>query len=196
MFRFHLPEAECVERFLSSQRPLKFSYCHQGKTATTPPDGFQVDHTRVKLGHGIEIFEAAKAALGNWRQFELGWVAARPSNTTIREGEVVCVIGKAAGLYWLNAARIVYVIDDPMNTPRFGFAYGTLPGHMEAGEERFLIEMDDHGDVWYDILAFSKPKRWIVRLVHPYMRKLQKQFAHDSAAHMKAIVQEKVQQAA
>lgn len=195
MFRFHSPDAGSVERFLKSQRERKYSYCHQGKTAGTPPKGFQVDHTRVKLGHGIETFEAAKEALGKWQQFELGWVAARPTTTTIREGETVCVIGKAAGMYWLNATRIVYVIDDPLNTPKFGFAYGTLPAHMETGEERFLVEMDDRGDVWYDILAFSRPKRWIVWLLHPYMRKLQKQFAHDSAARMKQVVGEKVQQA-
>lgn len=196
MFRFHSPDAKSVERFIKSQRERKYSYCHQGKTAGTPPKGFQIDHTRVKLGRGIETFEKAKEALGKWQQFELGWVSARPTTTTIREGETVCVIGKAAGLYWLNAARIVYVIDDRLNTPKFGFAYGTLPAHMEMGEERFLVEMDEYGDVWYDILAFSRPKRWIVWLVQPYMRKLQKQFAHDSAARMKQWVSEKVQQAA
>ncbi|MBA2113507.1 DUF1990 family protein [Bremerella alba] len=196
MFRFHSPAAATVERFLKNQRERKYSYCHQGKTASTPPKGFQVDHTRVKLGHGIETFNRAKDALGKWRQFELGWVSARPTSTTIREGEAVCVIGKAAGMYWLNAARIVYVIDDPMNTPKFGFAYGTLPAHMETGEERFLVEMDQSGDVWYDILAFSRPKRWIVWLLHPYMRKLQKQFARDSAARMKTLVSENIHQTA
>ena len=38
---------------------------------------------------------------------------------------------------------------------RFGFAYGTLPGHGGSGEERFLIERDRDDGVWYDILAFS-----------------------------------------
>jgi uncharacterized protein (UPF0548 family) len=32
--------------------------------------------------------------------------------------------------------RIVYVIDEP---DRRGFAYGTLPGHPERGEEAFII---------------------------------------------------------
>ena len=64
MFRFHSPDASSVERFINSQRDRKYSYCHQGKTATTPPEGFQVDHTRVKLGHGIDTFKRAKEALG------------------------------------------------------------------------------------------------------------------------------------
>ncbi len=155
-----------------------------------------VDHTRVHLGHGTETFLAAKAALSRWQQFELGWVAARPTSTTIREGETICIVGRAAGLYWLNACRIVYVVDDSMHTPKFGFAYGTLPAHMEKGEERFLVEMDQQGDVWYDILAFSRPNRWITWIVFYYMRRLQKRFARQSAARMKSLVQGGIPQAA
>ncbi|MEW4455160.1 DUF1990 domain-containing protein [Bremerella sp. JC817] len=196
MFHFSSPDANTVEHFLARQRQHKFTYCHQGKTATTPPSGFQVDHTRVKLGHGIEAFRQAKEALGKWQQFDLGWVSAKPHQTAIREGETVCIVGKAVGMYWMNACRIVYVIDDTLHTPRFGFAYGTLPAHLKAGEERFLVEMDSNGDVWYDILAFSRNKRWMVWLIHPYMRKLQKQFGRDSAARMKQLVADKLQHAA
>ncbi|GAA4732513.1 hypothetical protein GCM10023350_14890 [Nocardioides endophyticus] len=32
--------------------------------------------------------------------------------------------------------RVVYVVDEP---ERAGFAYGTLPGHPETGEELFLL---------------------------------------------------------
>jgi uncharacterized protein DUF1990 len=37
--------------------------------------------------------------------------------------------------------RVAYVIREPLLR---GFAYGTLPGHPEAGEERFALEQ--HGD--------------------------------------------------
>ncbi len=51
---------------------------------------------------------------------------------------------------------------------RFGFAYGTLPGHVESGEERFLVEWDRGDDaVWYDILAFSRPNHVLTRLGYP-----------------------------
>ncbi|PQO32369.1 DUF1990 domain-containing protein [Bremerella cremea] len=196
MFHFSSPNSDTVERFLARQRDRSFSYCHQGKTASKPPEGFKVDHTRIRLGQGIETFHAAKEALGRWQQFDLGWVAAKPTSTKINEGETICVIGRAAGMYWLNACRIVYVVDDAMNTPKFGFAYGTLPGHMEMGEERFLVEMDQAGDVWYDILAFSRPKRWIAWVVYYYMRRLQKRFARESAARMKSLVQQRIPQAA
>ena len=71
-----------------------------------------------------------------------------------------------------------------------GVAYGTLPGHLETGEERFLIEMDERGVVWYDILAFSRPRRFLVRLGYPYVRRLQKRFGRHSAAAMQKATAE------
>ena len=80
---------------------------------------------------------------------------------------------------------VVYVIDEPR---RFGFAYGTLPDHVERGEERFLIEWNaNDNSVWYDILAFSRPQHPLVKLSSPLARKLQKQFARESLARMKSL---------
>ena len=98
---------------------------------------------------------------------------------------------KIMGLWVLNACRIVYVVDEPGPVHRFGFAYGTLPDHVETGEERFLVEWDEAtGDVWYDILAFSRPRYAVMRLGTPYIRRMQKRFGRDSAAAMRRIVQE------
>ena len=94
-----------------------------------------------------------------------------------------------SGLWWLNACRIIYVVDEsgPINT--FGFAYGTLPGHVESGEERFLIEWDrKDNSVWYDILAFSKPNHVLAWLGYPYVRLKQAQFRRHSAASMLGAV--------
>ena len=68
---------------------------------------------------------------------------------------------------------------------RFGFAYGTLPDHVESGEERFLIEWDQVGGaVWYDILAFSRPHHLLARLGYPYVRRVQRSFGKASASAM------------
>jgi uncharacterized protein (UPF0548 family) len=68
---------------------------------------------------------------------------------------------------------------------RFGFAYGTLPGHVEKGEERFLLEWDRSSDrVYYDILAFSKPNHIMTRLGYPLVRRTQKRFGRESSASM------------
>jgi uncharacterized protein (UPF0548 family) len=131
------------------------------------------------------VFRSAIAALRRWEQFNLSWVEAWPSNTSIQSGEVVAVMGRAIGLWWLNACRVVYVADETGPISKFGFAYGTLPGHVESGEERFLIEWDrGENSVWYDILAFSRPHHFLTRLGYPVVRRTQKRFGRDSAASM------------
>lgn len=179
------PSREYLERFLKSQAHKTFTYAAIGATATTPPEGFAIDHTRVQLGVGATDFAAARRALQTWEQFRLGWVEAWPSTTPLQTGEIVAVMGRAIGLWWLNSCRIVYVVDETGPIDRFGFAYGTLPGHVERGEERFLIEWDHRDNsVWYDILAFSRPRHILTKLGYPLVRRKQKRFGRDSAASM------------
>jgi uncharacterized protein (UPF0548 family) len=189
MWSLRKPSADSIRRFLKAQVNLDFSYPAVGATANQPPAGFVVDRTRVKLGEGEPVFQAAKAALKRWRQFDLGWVEPCSSETPIRTGEVVAIAARVMGLWCLNACKIVYVVDESGPISRFGLAYGTLPDHVERGEERFLIEWD-HADnsVWYDILAFSRTNRVLTRLGYPIVRRTQKRFGRDSAAAMLGAV--------
>ena len=103
----------------------------------------------------------------------------------IAVGTTVAVLAHVWGLWIVNACRIVYVINDSGPIETFGFAYGTLPGHVERGEERFTVRWDHADDsVWYEILAFSRPNHWLTRLGYPYVRRLQKRFARDSQLAM------------
>ncbi len=189
MVSLRRPSTEVIRAFLAGQAKLGFSYSAVGATAHEPPAGFVVDHTRGRLGQGEAVFIRAQKALGCWGQFDLGWVEASPRETPLETGAVVAVMSRQFGLWWLTACRIVYVVDEQEQVVRFGFAYGTLPDHAGTGEERFLIEWDQRsGEVWYDILAFSRP-RWLVsRLGYPYMRRLQKRFGRDSVAAMQRAV--------
>lgn len=185
MLSLRKPSADSMRRFLAVQSKLPFTYEAVGASAETPPAGYVVDRTRIKLGEGEPVFRSAIAALRRWQQFSLGWVEAWPSDTPIQKGEVVAVMGRAIGVWWLNACRIVCVVDQTGPLSKFGFDYGTLPGHVESGEERFLIEWDQSDDgVWYDILAFSRPNHFLTRLGYPVVRRLQKRFGRDSAASM------------
>jgi len=179
MFLFRKPTIERVQEFLAAQSRLELTYTAVGATAGTPPPGYVVHRTRVKLGEGERVFRAAKSALQGWEQFRLGWLEASPLDTPIQEGAVVAILARSAWLWWLNACRIVWVVD---KDDSFGFAYGTLPDHAGTGEERFLIEHDPQGAVWYDILAFSRPHHLLVRLGSPYMRMVQRRFGQESAA--------------
>jgi uncharacterized protein (UPF0548 family) len=101
---------------------------------------------------------------------------------------VIVLVARSLGCWWLNACRIVYSIDQGLERKRFGFAYGTLPAHAGSGEERFMVEMDDKGIVWYDILAFSRPQGPLSHIGYPYLRNVQQRFARDSAAAMQTAV--------
>ena len=185
MFTITEPSDEDVVQFIASQRNLDFTYPGIGATNGTPPAGFKVDHNRIQLGHGEAAYERAVDVLKKWRQFELGWVTIVPRGVEIKVGATVAVKARAFGTWSLSAARVVYVIDE---SRRFGFAYGTLPDHVECGEERFLIEWLADDSVWYDIFAFSKPRHPLVRLSSPLARLLQKRFARESLLKVKASV--------
>ncbi|MGD9713832.1 MAG: DUF1990 family protein, partial [Thermomicrobiales bacterium] len=158
-------------------------------TATQPPAGYVGDHTRIRLGAGQPVFTSAVTALRRWDQFRLGWLEASPVETPLEVGAVVAVVARSIGLWWLNAFRIVYVVDESGPLTKFGFAYGTLPAHAGSGEERFLIEWDHADDsVWYDILAFSRPRHLLTKIGYPMVRRTQKRFGRESAAAMRRAV--------
>ncbi|HLX46424.1 MAG TPA: DUF1990 domain-containing protein [Bryobacteraceae bacterium] len=185
MFVLREPSPEQIGDFLASQRNSNFSYPHTGATRTGIPRGFVIDHNRMELGRGQDAFERAKRALCAWKMFALSWLNLSPKDARIIPGTTVAVVSRQFGFWALNGCRIVYTIDEP---DRFGFAYGTLSAHAEIGEERFTVELQPSNEsVWYDILAFSKP-RPSVRLAYPFARMLQKRFARDSMAAMRQAV--------
>lgn len=179
------PTAETVTHYLQVQSTLPFSYIAVGATQRTPPTGYLVDHNQIQLGRGLAVYRQACAALQQWEMFNLGWLQICWPTTPQVPGATVGVVAQALGLQFLNACRIVYTIhEENAAGARLGFAYGTLPGHVERGEERFLIEWRRDDTVWYDILAFSQPNHWLVRLGYPLTRYFQKRFARDSKAAM------------
>jgi uncharacterized protein (UPF0548 family) len=187
MWRLSRPTHDEVHRHLERQRGLPFSYDAVGATRTGgAAEGFDRDHNRERLGAGAAAFAAACDAIRGWKMFAAPLVWTEPAGVPIAAGEVVGVVAHAVGLWWLSAARIVYVIDEPR---RFGFAYGTLPGHVERGEERFSVEWLDDDTVWYDLLAFSRPHYWGARLARPVARRVQRRFARLSKAAMREAVE-------
>ena len=187
MFLPREPSARDIERFVASQRDLSFSYAEVGATRDgVSPKGFVADRYRVKLGEGEGVYRRAVEALRGWRQFDLGWVRLLPPGAPIEVGTTVAVLARHLGFWSLNSARIVYAFDEiGGDLERFGFGYGTLPGHAERGEERFAVEWDRGSDsVSYDVFAFSRPNEALAWLGYPFARLLQRRFARDSKAAM------------
>jgi uncharacterized protein (UPF0548 family) len=184
MFMLREPSDADVAKFIASQRALPYTYAEVGTTNATPPAGYNVDHNRIQLGNGEATYQRAVEALKKWRQFELGWVVIVPRGVRVEVGATVAVKARAFGTWSLNATRVVYTIEE---SRRFGFAYGTLPDHVEKGEERFLVEWLADDSVWYDILAFSRPQHPLVRLTARLARRLQAHFARDSLHRMQSF---------
>ncbi len=188
MFLLKKPSEAGIAKFIVASRDLPFSYPEVGATHGDLPLDYTIDHNRIRLGTGKDVFDRAVAALKQWRQFDLGWIRIAPSETPLERTAVVAILAKHFGFWSMNACRVVYLIDEAGPNERFGFAYGTLSNHVERGEERFLIERLRQDDsVWYDILAFSRPNQFLSRIGNRYARILQKRFARDSLAAMRNI---------
>ena len=90
------------------------------------------------------------------------------------------------GLWWLNACRIVYVVDEAGPVTRFGFAYGTLPGHAGSGRGAVPRRVGPGERRRSGTTSWPSPARthFLTRLGYPYMRRVQKRFGRESAAAM------------
>ena len=185
LFRLTAPTEDEIRRFVAKQKDSSFSYSEVGASATTAPLGYNVDHNRIQLGKGEVTWQRAVEAIRAWKMFSMPWVNLHWPTAPILGGTDVAVSVHHFGFYSLNACRIVYVVDEEGPMKRFGFAYGTLAQHAESGEERFTVEWNRDDDrVWYDILAFSRPKKMLARLGYPLSRLFQKRFAEGSKAAM------------
>ena len=186
------PTDAVLDAFLAREREQPFSYSEVGFTLSeveVPVERYNLDHNRIQIGQGSAAFDAACDALRRWRQFPPAWTRIYPADTPLAAGQVVAMVCRVFGLWWLNSCRIVYTLDENENgTRRFGFAYGTLPGHVEQGEERFSVELDEQQRVWYDLRAFSRPCHWAPRLAYPLARQQQRRFVKDSQAALQAAV--------
>lgn len=169
-----------VRRILERQKTSAFSYEGVGRTRTLLPSG-EVNREQFLLGEGSLVFLRAKTAIQEWRMFEVSWVRLYHENVPLKPGNTVAILAGIFVIWIVNVCRVVYVIDEPR---RYGFAYGTLAEHAEAGEERFLVEWRDDNRVWYEVLAFSREKQLLARLASPIARRLQRKFREDSGRAM------------
>ena len=182
MFSLSEPSPARVKQILASQKRAGFSYDAVGATRDEQfPNGFNVDRHAITLGTGDRVFAAARQALRRWEMMDLGWVHAIPASPSIEVGTEVAVVVRHFGFWSVNVSRVVYVLE---TESAFGFAYGTLREHAESGEELFSITRRDDGSVWYEIVAFSRPRHVLANAGYPLTRVLQSRFAQDSMRRM------------
>jgi uncharacterized protein (UPF0548 family) len=171
VLRLRRPSAAEIDRFLAEARGAEPTYPEVGRTrAEHLPPGYRHDRYERRLAPGDETFGRAAAALRAWRaQIGAGARVFPEGARADRDGTVVMLI-RVGGLWAVLPCRVVYVDDEPQ---RFGFAYGTLPGHPEQGEASFRIERDESGDVFFRIVSFSRTVDPLARLASPVTRLIQ-----------------------
>jgi uncharacterized protein (UPF0548 family) len=183
MIALHRPSPAEIDAYLARVRPLPLSYPEVGASRDdAAPAGYVADHRRIQVGVGERAFRAACECLRRWDMFRLGWISLCWPHTPPVPGATIASLTRLACVWWLNPCRVVYVEEPADGRPRFRFAYGTLAGHVETGEERFTVEQLRDGAVWYDLYAFSRPGVWLTRVGYPAVRQLQKKFGRDSLA--------------
>jgi uncharacterized protein (UPF0548 family) len=187
------PSDAFVQELLARQASQELTYSFPGETRDwpTPRRGWNIDHERVLLGYGNEVFERGRAAIERWEMFpaEVATVF-RPGSLAGGQNVAVRYFAALVRLWMLFPARVIYVLDEQNDDcRRFGFGYGTLPGHLERGEERFLMEWDRRDNsVWYDLLAVSRPGHWLAWIGYPYARMEQGRFRRLSGEAMRTAV--------
>lgn len=148
----------------------RFSYGEVGATAGELPGGYRHVLHRAVLGQGRDLFLAASDRLMTWEMHRGAGLVVDASAPAAAPG-VVVVLGMGVGRVRLSApCRVVDVVDEPC---RRGFAYGTLVGHPERGEERFVVEHRADGTVMLHVSAFSRPATWWASLGGPVTRAVQ-----------------------
>lgn len=134
----------------------------QGRAPSPGRGWHRLHHTREVPAHR---WEAAGRALLGW-QLQLGSRFAVSAEASPLELGTVAVLRLGP----IQApVRVVAVRSEP---DLVGFAYGTLPGHPEVGEEAFWLRRD--GDRVVGVVsALSRGGSWYTRLGGPVGRRLQ-----------------------
>jgi uncharacterized protein (UPF0548 family) len=160
-----------VEGVLQQAETSDFTYPEQGETRSERlPSGYHHDRREIELGHGDQAWERARDAIRHWEAHRSAGFSIAPAGATIEPG-VTVVASRALGPVILAIpCRIVYCTDE---RDQFGFAYGTLPGHPERGEEAFHVLRGPDESITAQIVAFSDPDDWPTRIAAPVARRVQ-----------------------
>ncbi|MCU7825589.1 DUF1990 family protein [Kitasatospora sp. DSM 101779] len=165
---------------------MTFTYPEVGATAGPGPlpAGYHHLHHRTAVGHGPADFAAAGLAVTTWRMHRAARVLIDADGPRAVPGtRVTCGIG--FGPARITApCEVVRAVDEPRRT---GFAYGTLAGHPECGEEAFVVELGADGTVWFTVTAFSRPATRPTRLAGPLVPLFQRLYARHCGRTLRRL---------
>jgi uncharacterized protein (UPF0548 family) len=149
----------------------QLTYAEAGATRDpVMPAGYGYLELDDAIGQGRECFERAAEGLLTWQMHRGAGFRVVASAPRAADGVVVVSFLGVGPVILRVPCRVVYVIDEP---DRRGFAYGTLPGHPETGEESFTVRITAAGEVRAIVRSFSRPGSLLTRLAGPLGRAAQ-----------------------
>ncbi len=132
------------------------------------PDGYRSVETERVVGQGEAAYRKIGYALMHWEINRRAGFQVSAQHSAVREGERVGLVMPLLGVLGVTAiCKVVAVVAEGDRT---GFAYGTLPGHPQQGEESFLLSHRPDDSVVMTVRAVSRPASWFVRLAGPLAR--------------------------
>jgi uncharacterized protein (UPF0548 family) len=162
-------------------REAELTYGEAGQTAGALPPSYHHLRRSSVIGSGADVFADAANALISWQAHLRAGLRVAATAATAEPG-IVVLLGLGAGPIRIAApCRVIYAVDEPQ---RRGFAYGTLPGHPERGEEAFIIEQHRDGAVTFTITAFSAPATLLAQAAGPAGRAIQRRI---TSRYLKAL---------
>jgi uncharacterized protein (UPF0548 family) len=168
------PEAASVRLDRVRQQPV--TYDHVG--STLDPErwpGRRLRQRHRDLGIGEATFAEAVDRLRRWAPQRAIGADVLPWDQPVELDATILIVLRLGPLRVVAPDRVVAVVDEP---GRFAFAYGTLPGHPEQGEESFTVEQLDSGAVRATIRVDARPAATWGRLVAPALTGLQTAAIH------------------
>ncbi|WP_369147916.1 DUF1990 family protein [Streptomyces sp. R44] len=169
-----------MTRLLNSlARPARrpgLTYREVGTTRTPEalPDGYHHLRHSAVVGHGRAAFETAGAAVTTWRMHRASGAGVHADADRAEPGARLEVSLGAGPLRFGVPCEVIWTAYEEN---RIGFAYGTLAGHAECGEESFVVTLEADGTVRFTVTAFSRPATWYTRLAGPVIPRLQHAYA-------------------
>lgn len=166
-----MPVAEMSSALERRLTEAALTYAEVGQTAGSLPQGFRHLRRSQVIGAGTAAFAAAAGVLLSWRVHTGAGLRVIASRPVAEPGMVVMLSTRAGPIRIAAPCRVVYTVAEPR---RQGFAYGTLPGHPESGEEAFIIEHQPDDTITFTITAFSRPATATARIAGPLGRLIQR----------------------
>lgn len=169
MFRIGRVSEEALAVIAAAAESSTVTYDGIGASLTDQfPSGYRHDRHEIRLPQRPDVFAIAVLGLQQWAAHVGAGMIVAPSSPP-EEGATVGVAARVGALTAVAVCRVISVVDEPH---RYGFAYGTLHGHPERGEEAFVVEQSGV-DAVFKIAAFSRPAELLARAGGPVTRAIQ-----------------------